>query len=290
MLAEVFIQVLPYVRRDKDKLSLVSTCHELRKLLPQVVFTEIYQYDSVRYVPARFSKLEQTVCLEHEERTVNKRGFVTYTYEEISLPQIPNTVTRLGIQHTDENTLNIIPKQVTHLILYDGFYIDEYLYIPSTVKHLYLAFKGWAGFVIPNTITYLTTYYTFLSLGSLPGSIKRLTLDPFERAKIVYYIPKSVTHLTFGISYRGKVPVIGENVTHLKIRCNMVIREYLCVTHLTFKGKFNSSIEEFTIPDVTHLSFYKSYNQPIQGLIPPRLIYLRYLGTVYRGPEIDQFR
>lgn len=288
MLAEVFTQVLPYIRRDKDKLSLVSTCRELRKLLPQVVFTEIYQYDSVCYVPARFSKLEQTLNLGSEERATDNRGIITYTYEVTPLPKIPDTVTRLGVRGVD--TLNNIPKQITHLILYDDYSIDEYLRIPDTIRHLYLTFRGWSDITVPDTVTYLTISCVFVSLHLLPSSIKRLTLDPFDRVKIVNLIPKSVTHLTFGVSYRGKVPVIGENVTYLKIRCNMVIREHLWVTHLTFKGKFNNSIEEFTIPNVTHLSFYKSYNQPIQGLIPPGLVYLRYRGTVYRGPEIDQFR
>jgi Leucine-rich repeat (LRR) protein len=128
---------------------------------------------------------------------------------------------------------------------------------------------------------------------------KTLKDIPLDTIKIIFYeplslwyvslfdeeiqenvLPKSLTHLTFGFSYKKEIKenILPKSLTHLTFgfSYNKEIKKNVLpegLTHLTFGALYSQEIKENVLPtSLTHLILGSYYNEKI--ILPPYLIHL----------------
>lgn len=130
---QVFKEVLKYIRRDRNKLAVLSTCHTLRALFMTTTFTDIYDYHRVKDL----SWLANLKYIQYTYRDGKNRDGSFY-----GIDHLPKYITHVYVEKDSggifnhEHTRAFIGMRIQLLYLCDGYpYSSSSLVLVSNEKH-----------------------------------------------------------------------------------------------------------------------------------------------------------
>ena len=211
----------------------------------------------------------------------------------------------------------VIPQSITHLYFefkcHDGEMKPLNLCSNLSITHLFIG-KNFCNYFfkqlgIPDNITHLDIGKNNYELAlRLSNTLVHLNLESYNRNDGTFFIPTSLTNLSFGdnsnIWIFQKYPLvthlkIGYNqtgwahlmnffpiVTHITVGSNNLdepCKIYripfllsLTITHLKLGAKYNFPITNFFQSNLVHIVFGYMFNQDIDGCIPVSCKYLEF--------------
>lgn len=304
---EVWMQIIQYIKRDRDKLNVLLTCKTLYTLLNSITFRDTYLW-GLEYpftdITCNIKKFKYVVTSD-----MCDSGGV---FRRI----IPPEITYLKCKNEAYITADSIHSDI-HKIQCKAIYFDEHCYRTFTsVTHIVReAFDNFDSIktMFPN-LRKITISKHFYFGGCVPSvNVKYINIRSLRTPidGIYWTIPHTVNHVVFSTP-NASYYVVPESVKFLTLNRNIVLYSrvqtfsyilernanirkrwtfvYRGKAFVRFTKKFTMDIGTICMPNITHVRFSKHYKNSIYLWVPKSVVYLRYRGVTYRDQEIDQFR
>jgi len=226
----------------------------------------------------------------HIDKIIDLPHFDSFSNVIMSRPgKVPKSTTHIVFDVPfDDPIKDCVPLSVTHLTLHHKPKQIPANYVPYSIIQLMVNRITNIDDIIdhPYFDSFTNIVVDEYSGGKFPKSVTHFKFIADELFDIS--IPPTVTHLTFGYDFCGRIDGrIPESVTHLKLGnyFNKTIVDCIpqFVTHLEFSGCFNQPIFGCIPKSVTHLTFGDCFDQPIFGCIPKSVTHLTF-GYLFNKP------
>lgn len=254
----VLKEVLKYIKRDRNKIALLSTCRTLRKLFMSTTFTDIYDYDRVKDLPFR-----------------ENLKYIQY---------ISNPFTKA----------KDIPEYVTHIHMKGG--LNERLtgmFFSIRISYAYIR----PEFRLPTTSLVLVGGDRFLEHIEVADNIIHLRVSRFVetiKGKNITHLTLGKKADIPDWSYRVHKNthfLVPPSVLYLRIHCDFIhTLVAMNAVHIKFAKDFYACIKNYIMKSVTHLKFHKRYKWRIKGYIPRTVVYLKYQGRIITGDALRKLQ
>jgi hypothetical protein len=223
---------------DLDKLALLRVNKTMRSLFSKlVVFKEYYEFDKITELSYRDNF--ESICFVFDAKKdwsqilPNKvKNVIIEIYENCTIERLPQNIVSLIIDIVNVNYVRlVIPPRV------------EYLEAEGDVKIIGSP-CGINSSFIPNSVTTLVVFLSFLNNHVIPNTVKTLHLYDFdEETKKI--IPKSIVEL------------ILKNCDDEEFDCGN-IPDHIAIVH--FEGVFNVPLVGIPSKNLHNLYFGKNFN------------------------------
>jgi hypothetical protein len=183
MLVNDVILIICQYLNDNDKFLFLSTCKQYNQLKNKLILTDLYSIDYI-YSTKYYN---QCINIIIDETLINYRTNDIYKF--------PKNVKMITFdKNFDEDIESDIPNTVEYLEFYGAFKVGKYTKIPTNVNTLIFH----DTFIYDNNHIGITYGFNPKNLNFIPSTVKYLSFYNPRLYLHPGFIPKGVTHLTFG--------------------------------------------------------------------------------------------
>jgi hypothetical protein len=287
---EAWVQIIPHIKHDRDKLNVLFTCKTLYTLLDTATFRGTYMW-GLRYP---FTDVTRNI----------KKFKHVYSRTDFYL-DIPNAATYLVIQTNVH--FEFMPEQITKLKIQGGACLTftQWCHGKTSIKHLKLGEHDSEQsslrylFNISRDLRKVTLakHCNIKSMRLITAKCVNIKTRTKTNAGVYYIVADNPEHMI--ISTPDAESIYLNPTKTLTFNCDIVpqhrhlddpgwLFKYTGSAKVRFTKRFTMDFNRLYLPYVTHLSFSKHYTKPVMP--SPHVVYLKYRGKIYNYNDIEKIK